>query len=153
MLRPIACNCNRNSVPSKHNSLRHCLSKMTKVGLYDNTQILFADVPTPILIVPKGAEPEAVAERLAAIQNFWGRTLDRPSLKVETCEVAPSRCPDMPSIESIDHAFSWYSHFDVDVSEAVEDIRNVLLSGTCQTCGACAQLRTAVDECISRYLR
>jgi hypothetical protein len=126
---------------------------MQKIDLFDNTQVLFADVPTPILIVPKSTAPEIVRERVASIEHFWNRTLNSPRVLTEMCDEAQSACPQLPSVESLDHAFSWYSHFNVDVDEAINDIRDVLLSGTCEECAACARFKAAVDECINQYFR
>ena len=123
---------------------------MTKIGLFDNSQVLFADVPTPILIVPKSMDAKLVQQRVASIQHFWRRTLYSSSVRVEEGDQTQEACPSLPTFDALDHAFSWYSHFGISVDEAIEDIRNVLLSGTCR---ARAQYERAVDECINQYLR
>ena len=123
---------------------------MNKIDLFDNSQVLFADVPTPILLVSKSMDANLVQQRVASIKHFWRRTLYSPRVRVEASDQKLRKVPSLPTFDALDHAFSWYSHFGVSVDEAIEDIRNVLLSGTCR---ARAEYERAVDECINQYLR
>ena len=96
------------------------------IDLFNNNAILDARIPPPSVRASAGP---CLARRLAAVNAFWGATLDADPVVLVTDANAPGPGPQQLDSDAVEGALSAYAWRGLSSDDAYNHVLELVLSG------------------------